>query len=506
MNLVKKVKIYIVVFSACILFLITLGGLYFEQNSCMGISIIPENRLDSYRENLNIDVSEITFNGERVAADVISNTIYISQSPDVVHQGLELQGKIATNNPSQKLYLLDNAQLQDLSKTVKDSEYLTLVVVENKSYCKINVVITTLPVMSISGKDNGETTEMGYFIFVGDMTLFAGEDPSVGKMSVETYPVKWHIRGGKSIQSAKKALKLTLKKKNNENLNVDILGMGSDDDWILNSMSIDDTKLREKTALDVWNNYIKKESDYPMSVAEYVEVVVNGEYQGLFLVERRIDAKYLQLDKKKDILFKGRYVYTPYSLYDGYEIIYSPYDLETTYLTLWDYLYTVDIDNYVNTNIYLEYLSALDNTGYKNMFYVLRHEDDGTYKMHFVLWDTDMSMGLISNTGSTHKYDYDTSMEQRCRRMLYYNIMLEYPDLDEKMAERWFELSGTVFGPDGKWEQTLETNKQYILDSGALIRDNECWGLSYGGADSIDNLFRWSKEKTAQIDEYWKKQ
>jgi len=57
MDIIKKIKIGIVVFSSCLLCLVVLGGLYYEQNSCMGISMISANRLESYIEDLSINVS-----------------------------------------------------------------------------------------------------------------------------------------------------------------------------------------------------------------------------------------------------------------------------------------------------------------------------------------------------------------------------------------------------------------------------------------------------------------
>ena len=142
---------------------------------------------------------------------------------------------------------------------------------------------------------------------------------------------------------------MSLKKENGENLNVDLIGMGADGDWILNPMNLDDTKLREKSAIDLWNNYIKNPAnDYAMSDAQYVEVISNGEYYGLYLLQRRVDAKYLQLDKDTDLLFKGAPTWVAYSVYDGYRVVHLPYELEQTYMTLYESLNTIDVNNYVD--------------------------------------------------------------------------------------------------------------------------------------------------------------
>ena len=74
--------------------------------------------------------------------------------------------------------------------------------------------------------------------------------------------------------------------------------MGADDDWILNSLTMDDTRIREKLFMDLWNlNVEKTDYNFKMSTGEFVEVVMNGKYYGLCLLQRRLDAKYLELEK-----------------------------------------------------------------------------------------------------------------------------------------------------------------------------------------------------------------
>ena len=504
-NKVKSIKIYIVVFSATILLLVALRGIYYEQNTCLGIPLIKESELLACSEELEIDFAEITFNGISVAADEESKTIYISQSSKMISRSSNLQGTLGTNNPKQELYFLKDAHLQNLKETVNNAEYITLVVVEGDVMSKIKVAISTLPIISLDGECLDEYTHKWVPIYTGDLTVFAGENSATGKMNTETYSAKWRVRGGKSANLNKKPQKISLKKENGENLNADLLGMGADDDWILNPMNLDDTKVKEKTAIDLWNSYIMDStSDYPMSTSQYVEVVIDGKYQGLYLLQRRLDTKFLGLDKERDIIFKGRPTWVAPTLYEGYEIVHSPYDELQTYYILQEYLLAVDETNYINVNTFLHFLSAVDNVGYKNMYYILKQDESGRYTMYLLPWDTDISMGVIPNIGSPiHAYDYDISMNQYCKRMYYYNVMLEYTDLDDKMAERWYELREDVFCTGGAWEQLLEENTECIQKSGAMARDYMTYGYIYEGKDTIENLFKWSKEKSELIDAYW---
>lgn len=190
-----------------------------------------------------------------------------------------------------------------------------------------------MPVLSLTGTDVG-INEEGQEIFEGKVTLFSGFDPTFDDLSVQSSTAQWHVRGASSARYIfeKKSYKINLKDENGNNNDLNFLGMGSDDDWIINSMVMDDTKLREKFFMDFWNSFLEfKNINYRMSCGEYAEIIINGKYQGLYLIQRRVDEKYLDLDEE-DILIKGSNVYVVDGdyIYAVYEIklVSSPFDLE----------------------------------------------------------------------------------------------------------------------------------------------------------------------------------
>lgn len=288
-------------------------ALHMERQSCMGVPVIEEARLAQYTEDLEIDIGGITFCGQPVAADSGSGTLYVSQPENAMGHWSALQGTLEPQWMSQSMYFVRDDALQDIETAVRTGNPLTLVVVQGKSYCRLNVQITTLPVIRLTQDMNVGADEQGRTVWAGEVTLFAGYDPSKGRMTVESYATESHLRGASSANHYKKPWKLTLKEENGENCHANLLGMGADDDWILNPMYMDDTKLREKCMIGAWNRHIAAfpENGYRMSDAQYVEVVLNGAYQGLYLLQRRVDAKYLKLDRSRDILFKGIKIWSP---------------------------------------------------------------------------------------------------------------------------------------------------------------------------------------------------
>ena len=68
-----------------------------------------------------------------------------------------------------------------------------------------------------------------------------------------------HIRGGSSRLNPKKSYKMTLYKQNQvgsgtlRKNQVSLLNMRKDDEWLLYAIYSEDTKLRDKLSLDIWN-------------------------------------------------------------------------------------------------------------------------------------------------------------------------------------------------------------------------------------------------------------
>ena len=268
----------------------------------------------------------------------------------------------------------------------------------------------------------------------------------------------------------------------------------------------DDTKVREISEIQFWNRYLAGSgTPYPMSGAEYVELIVDGDYRGLYLLQRRVDRKYLNLDKENDILFKGVNTWEADTLAEGYEIVYSPFDTEETYEALEDALEAegwngIDLDSFLETSLYLNYFAARDNRAYKNMFYVLRWED-GRYVLYFVPWDTDMSMGV--KWDEVFQYDYEATMSKMQQRMEYPEMEQLYPDLAQQLSDLWSTRRASTYTEENILE-LLKTNIRLVNASGAYYRDNQRWGTHYDGADDQELLLQWARERLDVLDEFYR--
>lgn len=94
------------------------------------------------------------------------------------------------------------------------------------------------------------------------------------------------IRGSSSQSLPKKPYGLTtLQADNASNNNVSLLGMPSENDWVLNSLAFDPSLIRDYLSY----NLARQIGDYAPRT-QYCEVVLNGQYVGLYILQEKIKA------------------------------------------------------------------------------------------------------------------------------------------------------------------------------------------------------------------------
>ena len=117
----------------------------------------------------------------------------------------------------------------------------------------------------------------------------------------------YKIRGNASKRFEKLGYRLELfYDDGSEGRDLSFLGMRSDNDWQLKAMYSDRSKLRDKLSIDLWNQ-IAEQTSTPADDGchmEYLELLINGEYQGLYGLVEPTDYKSLQLDKERDLIYK----------------------------------------------------------------------------------------------------------------------------------------------------------------------------------------------------------
>lgn len=476
-----------------------------NRSTCMGVKILDESEMLHYTESVSCDFwYAMNFYGEQVPFDIETNTIYISQNIQEDTELWELEGFLTLNQRGYEMYFMPDPYFENLAEAVKIGHPFQLILTDGSpAYMCYQLIFTKLPVISLSISPSYKN-DRDLYVYKGDFCLWDPADSDTGYYTVKTSPLECHNRGESSLFYSKKSWKLALKTQKGKTKDLSLMGLGEDDDWILKAMVFDDTKLKEKLVMELWQEMTEQsKKTYKMSRGRYVELVVNDKYYGLYMLQRRVDRKYLELNKG-DILLKGASVELAESADEAYEIVYSPLSEAETYALMegiWsgsDCTIT-DINSFVDMSVFLQFGAMYDNLGYKNMFYILRQEKDG-YKLSWVLWDTDVSFGVVWAGGLV--YNYNLSLTADVKRTEYDSIRALYPDLDERISARWQELRQTVLSEENVLS-VLERAENELTVSGAFNRDQLLYPTRYGENDSWEALFKSVKERLLWLDHYY---
>lgn len=101
---------------------------------------------------------------------------------------------------------------------------------------------------------------------------------------------KIKFRGSTNWNDAKPGYRIELSKK------ISLLGMRDDDDWYLFSMQQDIPRMRIKLAFDLWRSLSYTNPTAILPDSRYVNLFLNGKYNGLYLLSERKDKKLFKLN------------------------------------------------------------------------------------------------------------------------------------------------------------------------------------------------------------------
>ena len=480
------------------------GAAYYsrEISQCMGVAILSEKEMADITDYVKKDLSGvILLDGYPAAIDKETETIYVSQQIDDETCYTDFKGAFSSADGNITLYFAEDANLANPAQSVRDGHKFVLVAaLPDGSFVKYNVVFTTLPVINMGGEVTG-VRKAGPFdatgdrdVYTGVISVWDGAYEGTRGYSAKSSDAQWHQRGNYTFSYEKKSWKISFKDKKGNNADMDFLGLEADDDWILNSLVMDDTRLREKTVMDLWNSGAAAEDyNFRMSTGKYVELVNNGRYMGVYLLQRRMDAKYLEVEDDVHIAKGGK----------G-EILYETVNTTDEATTL-DTLITMrqegkveylDVDNWIDNSLIVDAFYMADNAARYNTFYIIK--DMYTQpKISIALWDTDFSFGLGYNSGFVHEPE-KTDQLRRNKDELY--LLAEiHPEIYEKMSQRWAQLRQGMLSTENVIG-TITANYNKLNESGAFARDDALWKNEYGTTDTYETMCQYVRTRMEYLD------
>ncbi|WP_340111843.1 CotH kinase family protein [Maribellus mangrovi] len=271
------------------------------------------------------------------------------------------------------------------------------------------------------------------------------------------------LRGNSTMGYPKKPYTFETRLENGDNNDVALLGFPEENDWILRASYIDHTFLRDPVALKM-----SRLAGNWSSGTKHVEVVLNGEYQGIYILLEKIKRTKNRLDiaklKPEDISgeeLTGGYIYEIAGQHNDFGLArrlrYPDMDdvmpEQLAYIKKYDddfraamqqfttdnpgelYSKWIDVQSFVDYMLVVEAARNPDGYGWSCYF----HKDKNDVLKAGPVWDFDQSMHNSTYRDGERWWgwiiDYDQYPDPP-----FYQMMIHEPYFQYQMKKRWESL------------------------------------------------------------------
>ena len=476
-----------------------------QEKTVFGAEMLTGAEIDALKEGkerlpTGDERSVLYFNGTELAC-LKNRRVFYATIPQPETGGWP-EGQLTA--PEEYRVVIDKTLIpDDPAKMIECGNSLMVYMIGETDYAVAEVMMTYLPVISIyiddmhdlSGSLQGASFSLHDSAATNQNMRYAESRAEV------------KIRGGSSASLSKKSMRLDLKDENGENRDMSFFGMRKDDDWILTAMFSDESKVRDMTGWQLWREMNSYYPDVKGSCApetKYVEVILNGKYQGLYMFMEKFDAKTMELEDG-DVLFKATSWDVPDSAGLKRQSARSPSyrafekkwpDITEKIDGTWDVIseyirvayeedgtgFAAEIENVASVENQVDYwifnnvTMAGDNT-FKNAYYAVK---DGL--VYTLPWDLDISFGLNWSGDPATNYLYrETNCITRTYDFQAGRRSIKYLDSAKNyLKERWTELKEAGVVTAEHIIENAEAHWNLIHASGAIAREQERWpNVSY---------------------------
>ena len=540
----KNGKWAVLIASMCVLVLFCIYQICYVDEYGTDIPVISEKKLYKAEKNLKnlTDDGEVAvslyFNEEELPFERASATFYLPLNMESEEYESGSFDAIL-NGDGAKVYFLEDYTEKEKLSWMKENGKIPCIILGQNAYYRCNLTLTGTSLICFQSTEY--TTEDNLPLY--EMKVY---DASTKKDWVETCYTTSTLRGNTSLSYDKKSLRLKLKKQKDDGTftkaDKNLLGLRDDDDWILNSLYADDSKIKDKLANELWNEAGAKSNPYGKTFGtelEYVEVFMNEGYMGLYGLMYPIDAKQVGTNKVSDQLAAGETVierlykkkYTGQwnqndfvgalpdpAMPDYRGGFYIKGDLVLQNEEEWQPLYELasciqaedatfaenittisNQQNVLENWLFYQAIGGFDNYA-KNYYYLVRNNGGKAYG-YFIPWDLNISFGDVYADNEYYAaFDenvvYDVIPWEPANRMLE----LDVEDNCQMVKETWQTWRKTVFDTD-KVTSRMEELYQGLLDSGAYEREKNRWPNGRY-TDSLTDMKEFTRKRLAFVDEY----
>ena len=392
----------------------------------------------------------------------------------------------------------------DLPQAMSENHTFHLLVSDGRSYFQQRVILTGLPILSLERND----------VLSYKTGTTAREDSSalmhlhgVDGVSLESI-VTFRLRGGSSRRYPKHPYRMTLYNAQHQQHSLPLLGMRTSENWVLLPMYTDYSRMRDKVSLDLWNQIAETnpEHDIKGSSMEYIELLVDGVYQGIYGLVTPMDAVQCGVAGDVNARLFQIYEYILPEIRDAY-----PQDrqalaasIENKYpgtVDSWEEMYRyyeavlqsetqnpteaealVDLGSLIDYSLFVNFLSANDNL-LKNINFVWTDLDGSGYRFYMVPWDLNYTFGHNHDSNKALRTTFYPELSEDEYFPAPFKLLIsDRQDLLRIYHDRYADLRKSILTEENLLT-SFEKEKALLESSGAFLRETERWPESSPNSD-----------------------
>ncbi len=487
-----------------------------EDNRFLGLKEITVQEKKKIMEKRRIEKSDhldgLYFNQEEIIKDK-GNIYYLPLSEKEEWEKGTLTGKKEEIN----ICIVTEGKRKKKQDYQSEGEALELLIYDEESCLEASLLLTVFPVADIDFLDCPEEIALKEEEVYSKVYFYVPKQERKKRVqAIHSYGLV-HKRGGSSREFEKCGLKLELIEEKGKKRKENICGLRKDDDWILIPMYTEESKLKDKFCIDLWREIADGEKeDNRGTQMEYVELILNGTYYGLYGLAVPLDKKQLGLKEQgeeSDILFRmdtaggvdlSALKQAGMKQSAGNITVKFPKSMnQEKWNAVREFLWLVyfeedrvfkeeiedwvEMENMADFYLFLNVIYGKDNV-LKNMYYCMRIQEDGTYRVSLLPWDMDLSLGTLydekNQNGLYWKYETRENLETKeCACYLTKRLRkLNVGGFEDILRERYRELRQDVLQEE-KLSKQIERLSERVISSGAFYRDKQAWQESGHSTD-----------------------
>ena len=356
----------------------------------------------------------------------------------------------------------------------------------------------------------------------------------VARDEVLTSSVGIEIRGGSSQYFPKKTYDLEFWEDTVTQVSRDLRfgQLRNDDDWILDAMYNEPLRIRSFMTHKLWlaihqPTYQDREPEAEAGAdVMWVEVFLQGTYQGIYALSEQVDRKLLKLKKFKKGEVRGELFKTehwsdavllrkapPFKAnsrdWEFYQLKYPSQGDTTDWSSLYGFVsfvveadsasFVESIDSLFNITNAIDYFMLLNavraSDNYGKNIYVARYNRGAPY--FYVPWDLDATWG--------QRWDgvREDVVDNILRNGMYAKLLRWNPQgFNEYLTSRWYELRDGALS-DTKIANLIDETHATLLNNNVYEREQLVWDEYTYDTTSLTYLKSWTKRRIAYLDEYF---